>query len=71
MLNFRLHDYCNAYISIKGTVTVEDMSAAANAANNTNKKIIIKNCAPFTKYIGEINNIEIDNARGTDVVIRM
>ena len=30
--------------------------AAGAAANNTNKKVIFKNCAPFTNCISEIYN---------------
>ena len=33
---------------VKGTITVDDTSAAGADANNTNKKAIFKNCAPFT-----------------------
>ena len=41
-------------ILVKGTIKIPDTSVAADAANNTNKMAIIKNCAPFTKYISEI-----------------
>ena len=33
--------------------------------------IIIKSCAPFTDCISEINNIQIINAKYTDVVMLM
>ena len=33
--------------------------------------MVIKNCAPFTGYISEINNTQIDNARDIDIVIPM
>ena len=32
-----LCDYSNAYILVKGTITVPDTSAAGAAVNNTNK----------------------------------
>ena len=52
MLKSSLCNYINAYILVKGTRTVADTSAAGSAANNTNKKVIYKNCTPFTyKYI--------------------
>ena len=35
----------------------------------TNKNIIIKNCAPFTNCISEINNTLIDNAKDIDIMI--
>ena len=41
------------------------------AANNTNKKVIFKNYAPFTNCISEINNTLIDNAKHIDVVMPM
>ena len=33
--------------------------------------MIIKNCAPFTDCISEINNTQIDNAKGIDEVMPM
>ena len=51
-----------------GTISVNNTAAAdAAAANNTNKKVIFKNCAPFTNCISEINNTQIDNAK--DIVL--
>ena len=41
------------------------------AANNTNKKETFKNCALFTDCMGRINNTQIDNAKGIDIVIPM
>ena len=35
------------------------------------KKIIFKNCAPFTSCISKINNTEIDNAEYVDIVMPM
>ena len=37
--------------------------------DNTNKKVIIKNCVPFTDCIKEINNTQIDNVKDIDVVM--
>ena len=71
MLKSSLCDYSDAYILVKGTITVDDTSAAGAAANNTNKKVILKNCAPFTNCISEINNTHIDNAKDTDIVMLM
>ena len=56
MLRSSLCDYSDAYILVKGNVTVNNTSAAA--ANNTNKKVIFKNCAPFTSCISKINNLK-------------
>ena len=43
------------YIPFKVTVTVPDMPSAADHANNRNKKVIFKICAPFTDCISKIN----------------
>ena len=51
MIRSSLCDYSDAYILVKGTITVPNMAAAAAAANNTNKKVIFKNFAPFTSCI--------------------
>ena len=64
-------DYNDAYILVKGTITVADTSAAGAAANNTNKKAIFKNCAPFTNCISEIINTQIDNGKDIDTVMPM
>ena len=50
---------------------VDDISAVGAAANNTNKKVIFKNCAPFTNCISKINNTQIDNAEYIDIVMPM
>ena len=48
----------------KGTITNPSTATATAAApNNRNKKVIFKNCAPFTDCINEINNTQEDNAR--------
>ena len=57
--------YSDAYI--KGKIAVDDTSAADAAANNTNKKVIFKNFAPFTNCISEINNTQIHNDKDIDI----
>ena len=44
------------------------MAAASAAANNTNNKVVFKNCAPFTDCITEINNIQVDDAQKIGIV---
>ena len=63
MLKSSLCDYSVAYIIVKGTISVNNTAAQGAAANNTNKKVILKNCAPFTNCISEINNTQIGNAK--------
>ena len=69
MLRSRLCDYSDVYILVKGNITVNNTASTGAAANNTNKKVIFKNCAPFTSCISKINNTQIDNAEYIDVVI--
>ena len=69
MLKTSLCDYGAAYIIIKGNITVNNTMAAGAAANNSNKKVVFKNCAPFTDSISEINNTKVDNAKYTDIVM--
>ena len=71
MLKSSLCDYSDAYILVKGTITVNNTAAKGAAANNTNKKVIFKNCAPFNNCISEINNTQIDNAKDIDIVMPM
>ena len=71
MLKSSLCDYSDAYILVKGTISVNNTAAQGVAANNTNKKVIFKNCAPFTNCISEINNTQIDNAKDIDIVMPM
>ena len=71
MLKSSLCDYSDVYILVKGTISVNNTAAQGAAANNTNKKVIFKNCAPFTNCISEINNTQIDNAKDIDIVMPM
>ena len=71
MLKSSLYDYSDAYILVKGTITVNNTAAADADANNTNKKVIFKNCTPLTNCISEINNTQVDNAKDFDIVMLM
>ena len=57
---------CDAYILVKGTITVNNTAAADANTNNTPN-----NCAPFIKCISEINNTQVDNAKDIDIVTPM
>ena len=70
MLRSSLCDYSDSHILVKGTITVPNTGTAA-APNNRNKEVIFKNGAPFTDCIGEINNKQIDHAKGIDVVMSL
>ena len=59
------------YILVKRTITVSITVAAAAAVNNTNKKVIFKNCAPFTDCMIEINDTQKNDAQIVYIVMRM
>ena len=71
MLKSSLCDYSDACILVKGSITVNNTAAQGAGANNINKKVIFKNCAPFTNCISDINNTQIDNAKDIDIVMPM
>ena len=70
MLRLSLCDYSDAYIAVKGTITVPNIGTVATQ-NNRNKEVIFKNCTPFTDWMSEINNTQIDNAKDIDVVMNI
>ena len=47
MLRSSLCDYSDAYILVKGNITVNNTADAGAAADNTNKKIIFKICSLY------------------------
>ena len=74
MLRCSLCDYSDAYILVKGNISVNDTvadDAAGSAANNISEKVKFKNCAPLTNCISKINNTQIDNAEYIDIVMPM
>ena len=71
IIRSNLCDYSVAYIFVKRTTTIWNTAASGTAANNTEKKVIFKNCAPFTECMTEINNTQIDDAQKIDVVLLM
>ena len=73
MLKSSLCDYSDAYILGKGTITIEGAGddAAARQADERDKGVAFKNCAPFTNWISEIDKTQVDNAKDIDIVIPM
>ena len=71
MLRSSLCDYSDAYILVQRNISVNNTAAEGAAANNAAKKVIFKNCAPFTNCISKINNTQIDNAEYIDIVMPM
>ena len=71
MLRSSLYDYSDAYILVKGNISVKNTAVAGAAATNTNKKVVSKNCAPFTNCISKTNNTEVDNVQYINIVMLM
>ena len=73
MLRSNLCDYADSYIIVKGTITITGAGddAAARQADERDKGVTFKNCAPFTKCISRINNTNIDNVHDIDIVMPM
>ena len=73
MLKSSLCDYSDAYILVKGTITINGRraDAAARQTGERGKGISFKNCAPSTNCINEINNTQIGNAKDIDIVMPM
>ena len=70
MIRSSLCDYSDAYILAKGDISVNNTAGDCADANNTNKKVIFKNSAPFNS-ISKINNTKVDNAKDIDIVMSM
>ena len=68
-----LFDYADSYILVKRTITITGAgdNAGERQADERDKGVTFKNCAPFTKCISIINNTEIDNTHDIDIVIPM
>ena len=73
MLRPNLYDYADAYILVKGTITIKGAGNddATKQSNERDKGLTFKSCAPFIKCISIINNSDTDNAQDIDIVILM
>ena len=74
ILRSNLYDYSDAYILVKGTITVTAPGANNNANNITDKRnrpVILKNNSPFVSCITRINGELIEDADDLDIVIPM
>ena len=72
MLRSNLCDYSDAYILVKGTITVTAPGANNNANNISDKRnrpLILKNDAPFVSCITRINGELIEDADDLDIVM--
>ena len=74
MLRSDLCGYSDAYILVKGTITVTAPGVNNNANNirdKRNRPLILKNNAPFVSCITRINGELIEDADDLDIVISM
>ena len=73
MLKSSLCDYSDVYILVKGKITSTGAGddAAARQADERDKSVAFNNCAPFTNYMREINNTQVDNAKDINIVMPM
>ena len=74
MLRSNLCDYSDAYILVKGTITVTTPGVNNNANNirdKRNRPVILKNNAPFVSCITRINGELIEDADDLDIVMSM
>ena len=78
--------YADSYTLVKGIIAITENAGqepnsgaprtaaqllAARQADERDKGVIFKNCAPFTKGISRINNTDIDNAQDIGIVMPM
>ena len=72
MLRSNLCDYSDAYILVKGTITVNGVvHGAENDIARRNRPLILKNNAPFVSCITRINGELIEDADDLDIVMPM
>ena len=73
MLRSNSCDYADAYILVNGMIAIFEAGndGTARQADERYKTVTFKNCAPFTKCISRINNIDIENAQNIDIVMPM
>ena len=73
LLKSILCDYSYPQILFKGRITItgDGADAAARQADERDKEIIFKTCAPFINCKSEINNTELDNAKDIIIVMPM
>ena len=73
MLRSSLCDYSDAYIFVKGKITTTGggVDNAVRQADERDKGVAFKNCAPFTNLTCEINNTQVDNTKDIDIVMPM
>ena len=68
MLRSDICDYSDAYILVKGDITLTE-AANGNFVDVRNRFLVFKNSVSFTNCISKINDVLIDDAEDLDVVM--
>ena len=72
MLRSNLCDYSDAYILVKGTISVNGVvNGAENEILRRNRPVILKNSTPFVSCMTRINGELIEDADDLDIVMPM
>ena len=68
MLRSSLFDYSDVYALMSGAITV---AALVVGRGNNNIQVVFKNCALFLNCITKLNNTQLVNSKGINVVMPM
>ena len=72
MLRSNLCDYADAYVLVKGTITVNGIvNGVENEINRRHRPLILKNNAPFVSCITRINGELVEDVDDLDIVMLM
>ena len=73
MLKSSLRDCSDTYIPVKRKITITrgGDDATSGEADERDKGVELKNCAPFTNCIRDINNTQGHNAKDIDIMMPM
>ena len=56
---------------MSGTISVANIESKGTNANNNSTKVLFENFAYFSDCLSKVNNMQVDNAKGIDVVMPM
>ena len=71
MLRSDLYDFSDAYIVVKGKITVGPTDGINNIREKKNRPLVFKHNAPFISCISKINGALVENAQDLDIVMAM
>ena len=71
MLRSDLCGFSDAYIVVKGKITVSATDGAKNIRDKKTRPLAFKNNAPFISCFSKINGVLVENAEDLDIVMLM